>query len=101
MAKIFNDSPVDIRQRHGGRAREFVAWLCWYETHERYGKVASALRLRSTSRISALVKECGESLERDSLLGNAMDRCVDILRGMLQPMPAIHKQSYPGAALHR
>ena len=75
--------------------------MCCYETHERYGKVAAALRLRSTSRISALVKECGESLKHDPLLGIAMDRCVDILRRMLQPMPTIHKQSYPGTALHR
>ena len=78
-----------------------MAWLCCYETHERYGKVASALRLRSTSRITALVKECGDSLESGPLLGIAMDRCVDILRGMLQPMPTIHKQSYPGASLQR
>ncbi len=101
VATVFSDKPVDIRQRHGGREREFVAWLCCYETHERYGKVASALRLRSTSRISALVNECGESLKRDPLLGIAMDRCVDILRGMLQPLPAIHRQSFPGTALHR
>ena len=101
VATVFSDKPADIRQRHGGREREFVAWLCCYETHERYGKVASALRLRSRSRISALLSECGESLKRDPLLGIAMDRCVGILRGMLQPLPAIHRQSYPGTALAR
>ena len=50
VATVFSDKPVDIRHRHGGREREFVAWLCWYETHERYGKVASALRLLRNSQ---------------------------------------------------
>ena len=101
VAEVFSDGAQEIRERHGGVERQFVAWLCCYETNERYGKVAAALRLRSSSRVSALVRECGESLARDALLGIAMDRCVDLLRGSLQVTPAIHRESYPGTAAHQ
>lgn len=98
VAEVFGEDAQEIRQRHGGVEREFVAWLCCYETNERYGKVAAALRLRSTSRISALVADCGRSLARDALLSIAMDRCVDLLRGSLQVLPTVHRESYPADA---
>ena len=98
VAKVFSDDAQQIRERHGGVEREFVAWLCCYETNERYGKVAAALRLRSASRVSALIAGCGRSLARDALLGIAMDRCVDLLRGSLQVLPALHRETCPAGA---
>jgi REP element-mobilizing transposase RayT len=100
VALVFRDSVEGIRTRHGGNERRFVAWLCTYETHQRYAKVAAALRLRSTSRVAALVAECGIAL-KDPLLSISMDRCVDLLRGKLQVLPTIHREEYPGSAYLR
>jgi hypothetical protein len=80
VAEVFGDTPEDLRMRRGGTERSVVAWLGCYEGFARLGALAAALRLRSTSRVSAMIVECDLRLERDPLLRIAIDRCTDLLR---------------------
>ena len=66
----------------------------------RLGGIATVLRLRSTSRVSALIAQCERQLSAEPLLRVAIDRCLDLLRKELVPAPIIHQQSYPGTSLH-
>jgi hypothetical protein len=99
-AEVFETPDEDIREGHGTIERAVVAWLGCYEGMARLGAIAAVLRLRSPSRVSALIAECDHDLGDDRNLRIAVDRCLDLLRRDLVPMSTLHRQSYPAAALH-
>ena len=100
VAAVFETPAEEIREGHGTIERQVVAWLGCYEAMARLGSIAAVLRLRSTSRVSALIVECDHELGKDRNLRIAVDRCIDLLRRDLVTVPALHRQSYPAAALH-
>jgi hypothetical protein len=100
VAVVFETPAEEIREGHGTIERQVVAWLGCYEAMARLGSIAAVLRLRSTSRVSALITECDQELGKDRNLRIAVDRCLDLLRRGLVPVPALHRQSYPAATLH-
>ena len=63
----------------------------------RLGSIAAVLRLRSSSRVSALIAACDRRLGVDEDLRIAVDRCLERLRRGLVPVALIHRESYPGA----
>jgi hypothetical protein len=62
----------------------------------RLGSIAAVLRLRSASRVSALIAECDRDLGHHATLQTAVDRCLDLLRRDLVPAPLSHREFYPG-----
>jgi putative transposase len=100
VAEVFGSSIDEVRSGHGTLERRAVCWLGCYESMARLGAIGTVLRLRSTSRVSCLIAECDRELERDPLLRIAIDRCIDLLRINLVRVPIVHRESYPGTALH-
>jgi hypothetical protein len=100
VGEVFETSVDDIRNSHGTIERQVVAWLGCYESMSRLGSIAAVLRLRSTSRVSALITTCDRDLRSDPMLRIAVDRCLDLLRRDLVRIPTIHRESYPAVALH-
>lgn len=96
VAKVFETSPNEIRAAHGTIERQVVAWLGCYESMSRLGEIATVLRLRSTSRVAALIAACDRDLNRDRSLRIAVDRCIDLLRSDLELLPVFHREMYPG-----
>ena len=97
VARIF-DRPVEtIQEEHGTIERQVVAWLGCYESMSRLSAIAAVLRLRSTSRVSALVRACDRDLGKDRNLQVAVDRCIERLRAELPIAPILHRESYPGS----
>jgi len=96
VGEVFVDTPDHIRNSHGGVERMVVAWLGCYEGMARLGSIATALRLRSTSRVSELIRECERQLKRDPLLRVGIDACVERLRRGLVRVPVVHDQVHPG-----
>jgi REP element-mobilizing transposase RayT len=80
VAEVFLDTKENIRTRHGGVERRIVAWLGCYEGMRRLCGIAAALRLRSTSRVSAMIAECDRELSESATLRVAVDCCLDVLR---------------------
>jgi hypothetical protein len=80
VAEVFKDKPDAIRNRRDGDARKLVSWLGCYEGIERLGGIASALRLRSTSTVTAMIEECDRELGKDADLLEKLDRCRALLR---------------------
>lgn len=99
VAEVFLETPQKIRSRHGGIERKVVAWLGCYEGMTRLGAIAAALRLRSTSRVSAMIAECDRDLNDDAMLRICVDRCVALLRRDRSLLRTLHQQSYPSIAL--
>lgn len=99
VAEVFETTPEAIRAARGTRERRVVAWLGCYESMARLGAIAATLRLRSTSRVSALIAECDQELARDALLRAAVDRCLEILRRDLVRVATIHREHYPSVAM--
>jgi hypothetical protein len=60
VGKVFGIDPRLIRNGHGGLARKVAAWVGWYEGFARLRSIAAALRIRSSGRVSTLVRECEE-----------------------------------------
>jgi hypothetical protein len=80
VAEVFQVSESDIRTGHGGIERAVVSWLGCYEGMRRLTGIAEALGLRSTNRVSAMIAECDRDLKDDTLLREAVGRCLDLLR---------------------
>jgi REP element-mobilizing transposase RayT len=80
VAEVLEDKPDAIRNRRKGIARKLVSWLGCYEGIERLCGIAAALRLRSTSRVSAMIAECDRELGKDADLLDKLDHCRAILR---------------------
>jgi putative transposase len=100
VAEVFQTPADEIRNGHGTLEREVVAWLGCYESMARLGSIAAVLRLRSSSRVSALIAACDRRLGKDEDLRIAVDRCLDLLRRDLVPVALRHRESYPGAVFH-
>jgi len=80
VAEVFKDNADAIRNRRKGIERKLVSWLGCYEGVSRLCGIAEALRLRSTSRVSAMIAECERELGKDPGLLEKLDRCREILR---------------------
>jgi hypothetical protein len=100
VAEVFETTVEDIRNGHGTIERQVVAWLGCYEGICRLGSIGTVLRLRSTSRVSALIAECDRDLgeRKNKNLRIAVDRCLDLLRRDMQPVATLHRQVYPSVA---
>jgi REP-associated tyrosine transposase len=88
VAEVFESTPEAIRKSHGTIERKVVAWLGCYEGQARLGAIGTVLRLRSTSRVSELIAECDEAVDRkkNKHLRIAIDRCLDLLRRARTPV---------------
>lgn len=80
VAEVFEDKPDAIRNRRRGIARKLVSWLGCYDGISRLCGIAAALRLRSTSRVSAMIAECERDLAKDADLLAKLDRCRELLQ---------------------
>jgi hypothetical protein len=100
VAEVFDTPAEEIRSGHGTVERRVVAWLGCYESMSRLGSIAVVLRLRSASRVSALIAECDRDLGLDATLQMKVDRCLDLLRRDLVPVPVSHREFYPGTPSH-
>lgn len=65
VAQTFRTGPDAVRRGHGGRARMLVAHLAVYEGVHLRRTIATTLRLKSASRVSALLRECREAIRSD------------------------------------
>jgi len=59
---VFRVPAEQIRAARGTVECRVVAWLGCYESMSRLSGIAAVLRLRSTSRVSALIAECDRDL---------------------------------------
>jgi REP element-mobilizing transposase RayT len=100
VAEVFRQPSDQIRNGRGGVERMVAAWLACYEGMERLGAIATSLRLKSTSRVSMLIRECDEQLDRDKTLRAAIDRCVERLRGGVLPASVMRRQIDPELTIH-
>ncbi len=50
--------------------------------------------------VSALIAECDRDLGHDATLQMKVDRCLDLLRRDLVPVPLSHREFYPGTPSH-
>ena len=91
VAGVFLQQPETIRARHGGSERKVVAWLGCYEGMNRLGAIATALRLRSTSRVSAMIADCDRELRDNANLRTTIDRCLELLRPTMAPPATSHR----------
>lgn len=69
-----------IRHGHGGMPRMIAAWIACYEGLLSNAQIAAALRLRSASHVSELVRTCDRELRLAPSLQNHVDYCLDTLR---------------------
>jgi len=81
VAEVFKKTEDGIRNRNGGDdERKLVSWLGCFEGIERLSGIAAALRLRSTSQVTAMIAQCDRQLGKDADLLAKLDRCRELLR---------------------
>jgi putative transposase len=80
VADLMRADEFSVRLGHGGIPRMMAAWLGSYEGLLTNAQIAAALRLRSGSRVTALVRSCERELTQNELIREAIDRCVSTLR---------------------
>ncbi|HVS32031.1 MAG TPA: transposase [Thermoanaerobaculia bacterium] len=68
-----------VRAERGGEARMLAAWLGCYEAMLTLSAIAAALRVRSASHVSRLIRKCDERLNGDATLRSSVDRCRELL----------------------
>lgn len=73
VAKVFEMSPREMRDRRGGFARMLTAWIAFYEGAHRLRKIAALLRLRSTGHVSDLVRQAEREISRDAELQRRLE----------------------------
>jgi REP element-mobilizing transposase RayT len=95
VAQAFAVSEDEIRQGHGGMAREVAAWLGCYEGILTRRAIAASLRLRSQGRVSGLIRQCDAALDQQPELRAAVDRCCALLRGSPADAGAGTSRSHP------
>jgi len=73
-------APADtIRHQHGHGLRRLAAWLGWNEGWLTLGSIGAALRLRSESRVSSLIRQCeGELGDQPDLLAKLDQALVEL-----------------------
>lgn len=76
VAKALGVDENMVRFDHGGMARMLSAWVAWYGPRVRLRSIAAALRVRSTSGISRMVRECEGRLAEDASLRAIADQCL-------------------------
>ncbi|MCU1350689.1 MAG: hypothetical protein JWO56_3719, partial [Acidobacteria bacterium] len=79
VAKSFSMSADTIRHGHGGLARMVTAWLGRWEGLARLRSIAACLRLDSCGRVSDLIRECEQRLQRNPDLQAFVDRAYATL----------------------
>ncbi len=80
VANVMRVDEDSVRGGHGGIPRMLSAWLGSYESLLTNAEIAAALRLRSASRVTVLVRSCDQELAGNGLVREAIDRCVATLR---------------------
>lgn len=80
VAHLTGTSPAHVRSRSSGRLRELVAWLGWHEGLSTLHSIAAALRLRSESYASRLVRRCEQAFTSDRQLLDTLDAALVMLR---------------------
>jgi len=73
VARAFGVTPAWIQTTRGNAARRVAAWLGWYEGLQRLRSIAAGLRLRSSGRVSDLVRQCERMLHRNPELQAKVD----------------------------
>jgi hypothetical protein len=73
VAKAFGVTPAWIQTTRGNPARRVAAWVGWYEGLQRLRSIAAGLRLRSSGRVSDLVRQCERMLDRNPQLQSKVD----------------------------
>jgi putative transposase len=73
VAGAFGVSRRWIQTTRGNPARRVAAWLGWYEGLERLRSIAAGLRLRSSGRVSDLVRQCERMLVHNPALQARVD----------------------------
>lgn len=69
-----------IRHGHGGHARMLSAWIAVNEGLLKNAEIAAALRLRSSSHVSELVRRCEREFDTDTGFRRCLDECLSTLR---------------------
>jgi REP element-mobilizing transposase RayT len=80
VAHAFGISEATLRTSHGGAARRMAAWLAWYEGLQKLRTIAASLRLQSSSRARALVRECEAMMRGDPAMQRTLDAAFAALR---------------------
>ncbi|HYS52487.1 MAG TPA: transposase [Thermoanaerobaculia bacterium] len=70
-----------VRYHRGGVPRMLAAWIACNETLLTNRQIAAGLRLRSSSRVSQLVRDFDRQLDGNEVLQGWVDRCVSTIRG--------------------
>ena len=99
VTEVFDRSEEAIRAGHGGVERKIVSWLGCYEGMRRLRGIAEALRLRSTSRVSAMIAECDRDLKDDPALRVAVDCCLERLKARCSPEYTLRLPPDAGASI--
>jgi REP-associated tyrosine transposase len=79
VADVIGIDEDRVRRGHGGIPRMLAAWLGSHEGFLTNSEIAAGLRLRSASRVTALVRSCDRQLDDNDEIREAIDRCVATL----------------------
>jgi putative transposase len=79
VANAMGVAQENIRNGHGGAPRTIAAWIGCYEAHLTNAEIGAALRLRSGSQVTALIRQCDRDLKGSRILREAVDRCTATL----------------------
>lgn len=80
VARAAGVGASEIRATRGGRLRQLVAWIGWYEGWVTLRTIAASLRLRSEGHISNLIRRCDRELGADPLLLGILDQSLASVR---------------------
>lgn len=80
VAAVWTSGEDVVRGGRGGIPRMVAAWLGCYEAFLTNREIASGLRLRSSSRVTQLIRQCDHAIDSSSVLRAAIDRAVATLR---------------------
>ena len=80
VAQTWSTVPAIVRGSRGGVPRMVAAWVGCHEALLTNREIAAALRLRSSARVTQLVRECDQALSSSAQLRDAVDRSVATLR---------------------
>ncbi len=79
VARTLGVSESWICTSHGNVERLLAAWLGWYEGLARVRSIAAALRIRSSGRVSDLVRQCDQMLKGNPDLQAKVDQVLAAL----------------------
>jgi putative transposase len=70
----------EVRGKKARHIRDLVAWIGWNEGLAPLGVIAAALRLRSESYMSRLIRRCEQAFSSDGRLLTTLDQTLALLR---------------------